>query len=495
MIFVGIIICVISYLVFDFLQCLITLKKSKLPSLPILPLLGHVHHFLGSTNATFEKLLDIAKTRKSFALFFGSIFTPYIYDFEMVSHLIKPENQMYQKAAQYDFMRVLGQRQIFVDWGTQYKESKRVLIEAVSHGNLKKYITSFNRNAQNLVDDLRSKVGGDVFDLKAELDFHAISILLDTIMGLEASIMTRDEIELFGKEYSKILKYIVRRGYKVWLYPSSLYKFSNLFKLCNQSVSYIRKVTRKLIESRKEKFEVSELNGQKTLRTSVFIDKYFVSKKDDGSDFSIEDITDDVLALLGAGFETTVSSLSLIIMMLSINQDVQEKVFEELKEKLKANDGYLDTYNLNELQYLDQVIHETWRLHPPVSSIGRLLTKDIVLPNGGYLEKGTNVWFYITMIHRDPKFYPEPEIFNPNNFLPERVKERPPQVFMPFGFGTRKCFGNIFAKLVIKTILCHLMRNYQFHTTKTENDFQLAFEITLKNKIGVPVSITSRPKI
>ncbi|KAL3267239.1 hypothetical protein HHI36_011373 [Cryptolaemus montrouzieri] len=441
MILSALIIIGFSVIICNFVQCLITLKKSKLPSLPLLPLLGHSYYFLGSTHVFSEKLVNIAKRWYSLGLYMGPFLSAFIYDFKLVSHLMKSENHMQRKAIQYDFLRAIGKRTIFVDTGVPYKEAKRVLVDAVSHANLKEYQTSFNRIAHNLADDLRRKVGESEFNMEIDLNFCSISVLLDTIMGLEASIMTRDEIVLFAKEFSNSLKYAFSRFYRIWLYPDFLYRMSGLFRSSNRSVSQIRKICGKLIRARKERFEAHKQKKEKTSRTSVFIDKYFVSKKDDGSEFSVDDITDDVLALLGAGFETTVSSLAFIIMMLAINQDVQEKTFQELREKLKENNEYFDTRDLNELQYLDQVIHETWRLYPPIAAIGRLATKGIDLANGGHLEKGTNVWVFLTMIHRDPKFYPNPDQFDPDNFLPERVKERPPGVFMPFGFGTRKCFG------------------------------------------------------
>ncbi|KAL3266989.1 hypothetical protein HHI36_011137 [Cryptolaemus montrouzieri] len=496
MILSAIIIVGVLFLVLNFVQCLITLKKSKLPALPVvLPLLGHTHYFIGSTHVFFEKLKDIAKIGSSFGLFIGPFFTPFLYDLNIVPHLIKSENHIQKKAQQYNFLRALGKRQIFVETGVPYKESKRVLLHAVSHANLREYFTSFNTIAQNFVDDLRSKVGGGEFNMEVELYFCIVSVLLDTIMGLDATIMSRDEIVLYAKEFTDSITHIFNRGFRIWLYPDFFYKFSSLYKMCNKSVAHTRKITGKLIIKRKQKFEAFKRNEENTTRTSVFIDKYFESKKDDGSEFSVEDITDDVLSLMGAGFETTVSSLGFIIMMLAINQDIQEKAFNELKEKQKNNKRYFTTEDLNELPYLDQVIQETWRLYPPIAFMGRQVTKDIDLPNGGHLKKGIDIWFFLAMLHRNPKYYPEPEIFNPDNFLPERVKERPPEVFMPFGFGTRKCFGNIFAKLVIKTTLCHLVTNYQFHTTTTVKDFRLAFEFAMKNKIGVPVSIKPREKI
>ncbi|KAL3267003.1 hypothetical protein HHI36_011151 [Cryptolaemus montrouzieri] len=87
--------------------------------------------------------------------------------------------------------------------GVPYKESKRVLLHAVNHANLREYFTSFNRIAQNLVDDLKIKVERDEFNMEEDLYLCIASVLLDTIVGLDESVMTRDKIIQFAKEFIK----------------------------------------------------------------------------------------------------------------------------------------------------------------------------------------------------------------------------------------------------------------------------------------------------
>ncbi|KAK9884164.1 hypothetical protein WA026_005115 [Henosepilachna vigintioctopunctata] len=442
---------IVLIIIYHYVQCLIILKKSKLPSLPLLPLLGHCHYFFGPTDVFYKKIARILKRANSFGLFIGPLFSPLLYDVDIVSHLIHLDNSMLRKSYLYNILRTLVNRTIFQDTGTSYKESKRVLLKAMGHVNLQHYNKIFIKNSKQLVKKLKTRTDEEI-NLDPELDFCVVSAMLESMIGSEALTNNEEEIDRMGSEIS----------------------------------NYLRKTCERLVLERKAVYE-------KTL-TPVLIDTYFTTKRLDGEEFTTETIVDDVITLLGAGVETTVSSLGFIIMLLAMNQGVQKRVIEEIESKIPEEKDDVSTQDLSNLPYLDQVVHEAWRLYPPASAIGRTVTTEVDLPNGGSLVEGTNIWFCILKLHRDPKIYPNPNEFNPDNFLPEKIESRPQGSYIPFGFGARKCIGNVFAKLVIKATIYQLLRNYTFHTTKTVEDFRLALEVTLKNKIGVPVILKSRNK-
>lgn len=87
-------------------------------------------------------------------------------------------------------------------------------------------------------------------------------------------------------------------------------------------------------------------------------------------------------------------------------------------------------------------VAETLRKHPPFARIGRECTNDYTIPGTTtVLEKGTLVWISIMGLHHDEKYYPHPEKFDPDRFLPSNKGERSPYVFLPFGSGPRNCIG------------------------------------------------------
>lgn len=78
------------------------------------------------------------------------------------------------------------------------------------------------------------------------------------------------------------------------------------------------------------------------------------------------------------------------------------------------------------------------------------------------IQKGVGIWVPIYAIQRDPEFYPDPERFDPDRFLPEEVEQRNPITYMPFGDGPRQCIGIRFAMMKARVALVTLLMNFEF---------------------------------
>jgi cytochrome P450 family 6 len=90
-----------------------------------------------------------------------------------------------------------------------------------------------------------------------------------------------------------------------------------------------------------------------------------------------------------------------------------------------------------------QCFAESLRKHPPVATIDRLCIKPYTIPGTNIeLEKDSAVAIPIMGLHHDPQYYPQPQVFDPNRFLPAEKVTRSPYVFLPFGTGPRNCIGN-----------------------------------------------------
>lgn len=141
------------------------------------------------------------------------------------------------------------------------------------------------------------------------------------------------------------------------------------------------------------------------------------------------------------------------------NQEWVKNNFYFKKEKLQSELDYVFngmneevTYeDCKKLVYMDQVIQETWRLFPPIPMIGKKPQEDIPLEDCT-LPSGCTTLLCIMAIHRDETQYKNANDFNPDNFLPENIKQRNPYSFIPFSAGQRTCVGMD----VILTCFCFL---------------------------------------
>ncbi|TRY73186.1 hypothetical protein TCAL_02546 [Tigriopus californicus] len=190
--------------------------------------------------------------------------------------------------------------------------------------------------------------------------------------------------------------------------------------------------------------------------------------------------------LFFAGFDTSSTIMSVASYFLATHEDVQEKLYDEISEAIAQNDGsdVLDYTTVQALPYLDKVVHETLRIYP-LTIIERACVKDYQIPGTNFvIEKDMLVQIPSTAIMKDPKYYDNPNEFDPENFSPEAKAKRNPYAFLAFGQGPRNCVGMRFALLQVKISLIRLLANY-----KLERCSQ-----TLTELIPDPKSITIQPK-
>jgi len=114
------------------------------------------------------------------------------------------------------------------------------------------------------------------------------------------------------------------------------------------------------------------------------------------------------------------------------------------------------------------------------------------LPAGYDIPSGCTVIMHIYNIHRNSDQFPNPEKFDPDNFLPERVAKRHPYAHIPFSAGPRNCIGQKFAMLELKTVLSNILRHYRLRSLDTRDTVNLMSELVLKPEKGINLTITPR---
>ncbi|KAH9394090.1 Cytochrome P450 3A4 [Tyrophagus putrescentiae] len=172
-----------------------------------------------------------------------------------------------------------------------------------------------------------------------------------------------------------------------------------------------------------------------------------------------------------AGFETTASTIFHAIFELIKNPDVQERLVEEIREALvdikdESSVEYFEKV-VNGISYLDGAIKETLRMYPPVTVLFRRVKAETGYTlEGVHLPKDTLIEINTYAIQRDPEYYPEPDRFNPERFLPENKHHLVPYTYLPFGAGPRNCIGMRFAYQEIKLCLAKVLLRYRFERTE-----------------------------
>lgn len=167
---------------------------------------------------------------------------------------------------------------------------------------------------------------------------------------------------------------------------------------------------------------------------------------------------------------------------LAINPEIQDRLHSELEEALEGveehSSEYFDIVN-GKVPYLEAVIKETLRLAPPVVRLQRRVGVDNYKLDGVPLPKDMTVEVAAYAIHHNPKYYPEPEKYNPDRFMPENKHLLVPYTYLPFGQGPRNCVGMRFAYQEIRLCLAKIVRQFKFSPT-AETKIPMVY-----NKIGI----------
>jgi cytochrome P450 len=210
------------------------------------------------------------------------------------------------------------------------------------------------------------------------------------------------------------------------------------------------------------------------------------ARDEDGSGMTDRQLRDEILTFLLAGHETTAVSLSWTWYLLSQHPEVEQKLREELTQVLGGRAPRLE--DLPRLPYTDKVVKESMRLYPPAWSLARTVTKEVEL--GGYrLPVGANVVMSQWILHRDPRFFEQPEQFNPDRWTAEAAQRLPRFAYFPFGGGPRLCIGASFAMMEANLLLAAIAQRFQLRLAPGHSVAALP-SITLRPRYGMRMTLS-----
>ncbi|MDH6244436.1 cytochrome P450 [Mycobacterium sp. OTB74] len=211
-----------------------------------------------------------------------------------------------------------------------------------------------------------------------------------------------------------------------------------------------------------------------------------VTDPETGKRLSDEDICHELVVFLGAGYDTTATTLTYALWALGRHTHLQDRVAAEVAA---LGERPLTSDDVPRLGYTVQVLCEALRLCPPAPVITRMVMKDFDV--GGYrVQAGNGVMVGVYAMHRDPSLWDHPLVFDPDRFSPESSSGRDRWQYLPFGGGPRSCIGDHFAMLEAALGLATVIRHTEFHSI--DADFPLAVPFTMVAAAPIRVRVRRR---
>ncbi|XP_072763823.1 cytochrome P450 4C1-like isoform X2 [Anoplolepis gracilipes] len=458
----------ISYFILNYRRQSSVKMINKMPGPKAFPLIGSALYFLQySTDEFFKVLTKLAEDYSSpFKFWMGNKLFIGIYEPDQIKTILQSS---VDKSIIYKmFEPVLGKGLITAPVSTWIKHRK-IIRPSFNKSILQKYFDIFVEQSLILTDELR-KIGlnGNKVILLEHISKYAVRAACGTMTDIKIESLTNQINQCI--EATKSIQKIGRlRIRNIFLYPNFIFNLTALGQKLRQYNNFYHSFTDKLIQAQIYANEQNTKSKCETHRTllDILIEVFH------GDKFSQEIIHDNLVTIILA-----------------------EKVYQELweiygtKTPKSAPIRYKDLPNMN---YLDCVIKETMRLFPPVPFVDRRLTEDVKIEEF-ILPKDTEVFLGIITLHRNEKYWPNPLVFDPNRFLPEKRDMSYSSYYMPFSLGSRNCIGMNYAMISLKVVLATLIRTFVFKVDKIIpiDKIKLNTDITLYSVEPLEVKIEKR---
>ena len=261
-----------------------------------------------------------------------------------------------------------------------------------------------------------------------------------------------------------------------------------------QSVCYFENIALNLIEDRKKGKSPGDSGPQDLLQL------LFEARDEDEVEgvtnnkgcLSSDEIVAVIITFILTAYETTSNALSYTAYLLALNPPIQDKLTREVENYYDANPD-ASLYDAAEnIDYVSMVFSESLRLFPPVPRTTRDCSQACTVSDSLVVFKGLDISVPIFLLHRNSKYWSNPDKFDPERFRPGK-QTHPPFAYLPFGEGPRNCIGKRLALLEAKMILVSIYKDFQFRkTADTEDPLSLKVGITMTPKNGIRLSIITK---
>ncbi|XP_026729522.1 cytochrome P450 9e2-like [Trichoplusia ni] len=462
-------IAIIIYHVFEYFRMQFHYDKWGVRYKPGIPLFGNtfcsifgMRHFIEDMDAVYKAFPN----EKYVAFFDGMKPILLIRDPDLMKMItIKDFNHFVNRKPFFpkEIEPLLGSSILSLE-GDEWRKMRSRLTVAFSAAKIKGMWPSMRAVSYQLVDYLKDHQSEDI-DVADLMRRYNTDVIANTGMGLNVNSLKNPNNEFFTTGAQAVTFTIWRKIYYFFTiqFPviAKLMQLLGLQLLPPAGTVFFRKVVSDSIAYRK---------------TNNIIRHDFIHiLMEISEDWTLDEITGQIYFAFLASYESTTSILSLCIHELALHPEIEEKLYQEVRAH-QEKAGELTLEDLSELKYIDCVLSEISRKWSAAVMMDRVCTSGYVLPpprdggKGYEVKPGDVIYNVVNPIHMDPKYFSDPEVFDPTRFSEGNKQNIKSFTYMPFGMGPRNCLGMRFAIIKMKVLLYHLVLNYKIVRCEKTSD-------------------------
>ena len=460
---------------------------SSIVTPPNIPFLGTSLFLHSDSRKFFLQLCDW--TRK-----YGNVFCIWLGPKPMIcsssvkfSEAVLSSQKIITKGFSYEFLHDWLKTGLLTSTGLKWKTRRKLLTPSFHFSILNNFLKIFEEQASNLVDKLAIAAdNGEVVDVQVPIGLATLDIICETSMGVKVNAQSHPDSE-YVKAITILNEEIQMRQKFPWLWFDVIYKLLPCGKRFYKALSIAHKLSFDVINQRMQ-MKIKETYSE----TPSYEKKFFLDLLLDiyrKGEIDVEGIQEEVDTFMFEGHDTTSAALSWTLWLLGRNPEVQKKLHKEIDE-VELNGGSLFE-KVKSLKYLENVLKESLRMHPPVPLYGRTVEENMTI-DGQFIPKGAQIILLVLMLHSNPEYWEHPNDFIPERFEADNFAKRNPYSYVPFSAGPRNCIGQKFAMIEEKMLLYSIMKNFSLKSMQDEDEVFSTVDIIHKSINGIKIKFFRR---
>ncbi|KAJ8712785.1 hypothetical protein PYW08_008089 [Mythimna loreyi] len=456
---------------------------AKVPGPPTIPILGNALIFMVNARETLDEIQKLHKQYgDNFRFWLGPELNICVKNPTDIRTLLS-SNKVNQKGPSYKFLQPFIGNGILAG-GSKWRPHRKIATPSYNKKSVEYFTPIFNKEAEDIARVFCRKDPNVPFDAYKDVVICTTQCVNQTLMGLskEDSLNLYRLDEMVGGTRG-LYDLIFKKMTKWWLQIPLIYWLTSYKRLQNYYIKLLDDFSSDIVKRRRKALELSTPDED----CMGIVDRFILSKQ-----MSEQEIKWDTTTLFTTSQEAAAKMASGVLMILAHLPDWQDKVYNEMMD-IVGGDGPVTSEQLKQLQYLDMVYKESLRYFAIAALIQRTVEEEVTINEGTItLPVGTSLTLSIHPLHRDPRYWEEPDKVMPERFMPEKVKERDPNAFVPFSLGPMDCLGRVYATALIKTIVVWVLRYAYLEPAGSLDNVKLHYAISVSAAGGY--NVRARPR-